>query len=389
MLTCLQLLMEGPQEYIPPGVLRGYDAAFRDELRGVIQRTQNPMLRATLERMLDCPIVDSRGGCRTFSDYILSALIKNGIHQQYDIEAALAYIVEKMLMPVTDTGEPRLTVFNGFKERPDFVGGNPLQARFLKFLDFAINNIRKGKIPRLANVERRPQGTVSIGQGRWKEGEPRGEISPDEIAAPPSTQKDLDDLVWDIKMQLRQKERSLALPLEQLFLSMMGGMRGDEQRKAFGDRTTRMARKVIIETIKSYAETSRNFTLLNMLSRFEDYHGSQPMPPKRQPPKVAKPVLSDKERDYGSIINVVDRLGRPVGSADLGRYRRRWLDYPPRDPSSGFRNRLEETLAAMTRDGVLRATRTAAGAFVYSLGPNADQYRGQATGTSGMPGNSL
>jgi hypothetical protein len=64
-----------------------------------------------------------------------------------------------------------------------------------------------------------------------------------------------------------------------------------------------------------------------------------------------------------------------VGTADLGRFRRHWLEYPPRDPSSGFRNRLEEVLAAMVRDGVLKAVQTRNGATVYERGPAFEQYR--------------
>ena len=89
---------------------------------------------------------------------------------------------------------------------------------------------------------------------------------------------------------------------------------------------------------------------------------------------VAAP-LTDQQRDYASILAVIDRLGRPVGTADLGKYRRRWLDYPPRDATPGYRNRLEEVLARMVTDGVLTAIRTRKGALVYSLGPKSPMYR--------------
>jgi hypothetical protein len=96
----------------------------------VIRRTQNPALCAELEEMLHCPIRDARGNCRSFTDHILSSLIKNGVHARFDLEAALAYVVEKMLMERREKGEPRLTLFGGFQERPGYLGGNPLQARF-------------------------------------------------------------------------------------------------------------------------------------------------------------------------------------------------------------------------------------------------------------------
>jgi hypothetical protein len=331
-------LLEGREASVPHGVLAGYEEAFRDELVRLIRRTQNPTLKAHFTAMLDCPVRDSRGGCRSFSDYILGALIRNGVHRTSDIEAALGYVIEKMLMPVTDSGEPRNTVFGGFEERPDQKPDfNPLQARFLQFLQFAVNNLRKGKIPRVASFERRPQGTLSIGRGRIKDSDPVGEISPEKIPARQFTQIDLDDLVFDIKLLLRQKERALGLPLEEIFLAMIEGMRSEEQRKVFGDRTARMARKVIIDTVKYYADTSGSFSLLNMLRRLEASQGDQPLPLKQRTPQAVKPALTDKQRDYSSILALLDRLGRPAGSADLGRYRRRWLEYPPRTPDSGFR----------------------------------------------------
>ncbi len=214
-------------------------------------------------------------------------------------------------------------------------------------------------------------------------------VSPDEIAARPSSERDLDDLVGDIQTLLRQKERTYNLPLVDIFHAIMAGERSDDQRRRFGDRTTRMGRKAIVSTIRSYAESTGNYALLNLLQKFEDPQPNMPTPARRQAVKVVRPVLSDKERDYASILSVIDRLGRPAGSADLGRFRRRWLEYPPRDPTSSHRNRLEEVLAAMTRDGVLRATRTAAGAFVYTPGQNADQYRGAGGAAPAMSSNAL
>ncbi len=77
-----------------------------------------------------------------------------------------------MLLDKTDTGDPRDTVFGGFQDQPDRdYDFNPLQARFMKYLQYAINNVRKGKVPRLANRGQWPPGTMSIGQGRRKEGD--------------------------------------------------------------------------------------------------------------------------------------------------------------------------------------------------------------------------
>lgn len=147
----------------------------------------------------------------------------------------------------------------------------------------------------------------------------------------------------------------------------MGGMNLDQQKKSFGDRKVRAARQVVIQTIEDYARSTDNQLLLNLLRRLRDRQDREKAP-------TPKPVLTDKQRDYASIVNVVARFDRPVGTADLGRFRRRWLEYPPRDPSSGFRNRLEEVLAKMVEDGVLKATQTRSGATVYQPGPAFGQY---------------
>src|SRR4051794_6685595 len=90
------LLAEARRPLVEPAVLAGYEHAFKDELRRLLGRISDPTLRQKLVAMLDCPIRDQRGQCRSFTDYIIAALIKHGIHKRYDIEQALAYVVEKM-----------------------------------------------------------------------------------------------------------------------------------------------------------------------------------------------------------------------------------------------------------------------------------------------------
>ncbi len=63
--------------------------------------------------------MDSRGRDRSFGDCIVSAPIQNGVHHRHDHEAALGYVVEKMLMRVDDVGQLQVIVFGGFEERPD------------------------------------------------------------------------------------------------------------------------------------------------------------------------------------------------------------------------------------------------------------------------------
>ena len=309
------LFLTEARAHVPHGVLRGYEHAFRQELLRVVRRTQNPILRAELEDMLDCPVKDARGNCRSFTNYIVGTLIKNGVHARYDLEAALAYVVEKMLMDKGEHGEPHITVFGGFEERPDYVEGNPLQARFLKYLQFAVNNIRKGKIPRLADVEHRPQGTVSIAQGRSRGGDPAGGVSP-EIVARRSHDADLAELADDLMGLLRRKEIAYPLPLVALFQAIMSGQTTDQQRARFGDRPSRVGRQVIVQTIEDYARRTENYLLMNMLKRLRS--GETPATKRPAAQAVPKPVLSDRERDYSSLLAVLDRLGRPAGMPTSG-----------------------------------------------------------------------
>ena len=276
------------------------------------------------------------------------------------------------MMEKGDAGQPRTTVFGGFEERPD-AEGNPLQARFMKYLTFAVNNIRKGKIVRLAHAGQWPPGTVSIGQGRRKDGDPGYGISPDEIKARPSSDADMAEMVEDIEILLRKKEPAYGFPLVKLFQAIMGGMNVVEQRKQFGDRKVRPARQAIIQTIEDYAKSTDNVSLQRLLQRITTGQAEEEI--RRTPTTTPRPVLSEKERDYTSIVNVVARFDRPVGTADLGRFRRRWLEYPPRDLASVYRNRLEEVLAKMSDEGVLQATRRSSGATVFEPGPAFHQYR--------------
>ena len=373
----LRLFAEERQPLVPVSVLQSYDHEFRQGLSALIQRTQDPVLKQKFIQMVNCPVRDARGNCRGFSEYILSALIKNGIQNRYEIESALSYVAEKMLMPTSDSGDPRETLFGGFDEaKPYTPGFNPLQARFMQFLKFAVNNIRKGKIPRLSTVQFRPQGTVSIGVGRRNDDD-TGTIAPEEIPARTSDEGDFNEMVEEITELLRRKEPAYGVPLVGLFQSIIAGQNTQQQRVRFGDRVTKLARPIIVQVIRDYAQATKNYSLLSLLDKFKDFRANQPTPGRRVV-KTTRTRLPEKERDFASILSVLERLGRPAGSADLGRYRRRWLEYPPRNPASGFRNRLEEVLDAMTKEGVLRATRTIKGAFLYAPGPNAEAYKSAA-----------
>jgi hypothetical protein len=138
--TFWEWVLEGRRGEIEPGVLHGYDQAFMDRLKVLIGKTSDPGLRAKLVRMLDCPVRDSKGNCRSFAEYIHAALLKNRIADQYDIEAALSYVVGKMLMDRSEaTGALKANLFAGFTERPKgkgprWIARTPLGRIFLSIV---------------------------------------------------------------------------------------------------------------------------------------------------------------------------------------------------------------------------------------------------------------
>ena len=286
------------------------------------------------------------------------ALLKQGISSRYDLEDSLQYVMEKMLMNKGNSGEERSNLFTDFNaSRPD--SPEHFRARFLLFVKYAVNGIRAGKIHRLAGVQR-PPNTLSIGQGRWKSDDPTGDVSPEAIPQQPSTATDLGEMIADIEMLLRKKEPAYGIELGNLFQAIMSGQNSAQQRALFGDRKARLGRQIIIQTIEDYGKSTNNYSLLKILQRLKDFQSGQGQatPPA---PKPTRPILSDQDRDFQSIVAVIDKFGS-AGSSQLGTARRRWLEYPPRNPASGFRNRLEEVLDQMVRQQVLVANRTAKGA---------------------------
>ena len=366
-------MTEAREELVPASVLQSYDYAFQQALGQLIQRTEDPALRERFRAMLDCPIRDARGNCHTFAEYILNAMVRNNVHRGYDIEAALGYVVQQMLLDKTFAGQPRATLFSGLDAtQPKSPDTNPLLGRFLTYLSYAIKNIVGGRIPRLSNRARMQKGVLAFGQGQ------RAAIDPNEVPAPHSQDQEMAELVADITTMLQDKERASGLPLTAIFQTIMAGQRTDQQVNQFGDRPTRTMRKIIKDTIREFAHSTGNYQLLHLLQRIEGIEPSRTTPT-HQPLKPLIAALSPKDKDFRSIVSVVAQFDRPVGMADLGRYRRRWLEYPPRTPNSQFRNRLEEVLDLMVRENVLQAHRSLRGAVVYSRGQNFGQYQSRAS----------
>ena len=99
MVSFSEWLLQEVRSLIDPHVLDSYEAAFQQQLEALIQRTRDPALRQEFERMRVCPVQDRNGRCSRFVDYMLGALIRHGINQQYDLEDALQRIVFWMLSP--------------------------------------------------------------------------------------------------------------------------------------------------------------------------------------------------------------------------------------------------------------------------------------------------
>jgi len=357
-------LLEEKRDLVSPDVLQQWERGFRQGLETLIRRTSDPDLRAKFEAMRDCPIIDARGHCRSFSDYLLSALLSHGVHRQAEIEDALAYAYESMMSTRKMTGEPKSTVFGGFDEtRPRNPNDNPLEARFKTSVGNAVRNIASGRIRRLSKVEQRPQGTVSFAVGRTKE---LGSVSP-EVAA--RTDGGLGEMLADLTTLLKRKQQlDPSLPLVDLFQAMLAGETTREQQARFGDRSARLGRQIVVKTIEDYARSTENHALLNLLRRLEN-----PEPKPAAAP--AKPKFTPDEQDYRSIVSVIARLNRPVSMSELGSVRRRWLEWPPRDSASPHRNRLADVLPRMVQDGVLVQRPTGKGGVSFVPGGNFEKYR--------------
>ena len=111
----------------------------------------------------------------------------------------------------------------------------------------------------------------------------------------------------------------------------------------------------IYDTLVQYSMTSGNHQLQDLLSKFKEIQGEQARREKSGTPKAPKPQtqISPQERDFRSIVQVLERNGQRVSMLQLGSQRSRWLGGPPRDPSSPHKSRLHDVLDQMVKAGVL------------------------------------
>ncbi|MCY2987541.1 MAG: hypothetical protein NTY19_06715 [Planctomycetota bacterium] len=177
-------------------------------------------------------------------------------------------------------------------------------------------------------------------------------VSADEI--PGRAADDSQEIMGDITTLLRQRSTP-DIDLVDLFNSILAGTGTRSQRARYGHSNADTGRKKIVQVIQQYAQQTNNWSLMRLVSRFQDFDGTRPEANRRPAPKPkpAKPTYPPDEQDYRSIVELLQRSGRQGSMALFGRARRRWLERAPRDPNSPHPNRLADVLARMVQDGVL------------------------------------
>ena len=343
------------RQNVDPHTLRSFEAVFEDELDRLIQRCKgNPALQRALEPMRGCPVKTTKG-CTTWTDYALGALIRH-CGDKVHLEDAFAYVMFRLLSRTGERGQARSNLFDMDVAREyDLQIGNPLLARFRRFLINDVRSIASGKIRRLMLKPKRER-TVPISQGRsWGDHEP-GSIRAEEIPAPDTDQNWL-ELQSDI-VSLLKRRSTPDMPLVDLFRAVINGTGTRDQRAKFGYSVANRGRRIIYDTLLAYSRSSGNRHLENLLVKFKDYQANRadPNSPRKQkgirPPRPAITV-SPQERDFRSIVQVIQGNGGRASLARLGSQRSRWLGRSPRDPSSSAKTRLHDVLDQMVRAGVL------------------------------------
>ncbi len=361
-------LLEEERSLVDPHVLDGYEWAFQEKLEALIGRTKDPALRQEFEKMRSCPVQDRNGRCCRFVDYIVGALIRHGVTQQFDLEDALQRVMFWMLSPVGERGLPKKSLFDFDETRPyNLSVGNPLQAIFRKCLVNAVRTVAVGRIPALRRVQY--PNRLSINYGRQGNDPAGGTVAAEEI---PGRVPGYDFEMLNDLLDLLRRQSTPQMPLADLFMSILRGEGTRVQRSRFGYSTADMGRRIIVQTISLYARQTHNWPLLHLIDRIQNPDAATPVT-RRQPPapRPPQPQWSDDERDYRSVVDVLEKNNRSVSMAVLGKVRRRWLERQPRNPSSPHPNRLADVLARMVADGVLLKQGSR-----YVPGPNYTRFVG-------------
>jgi len=344
-------------------VLDSYERAFRQGLDALIARTKHPELRKTFEGMRNCPVHDGSGACRTWTDYLLAALIRHGCHHNADVDEVLQHVVFSMLSGVGERGQHRKALFDFDETQPfDLRVGNPLEVLFKTYLRHGLANLCSDRLRRVRNVDR-PAGTLTIGQGRGRDDPTTGFVNADAI--PDKSDRQEEELFGDISDVLRRKS-TRSMPLAALWQAMLAGMPLKKQRQVFGHGRADTMRKTIKTTLWDYATTTGNHELLRLLD-------TKPAKRPKRERSAPKLKLPPDVQDYLSIIDVIERAGGAASMAVLGKKRRRWLERKPRNPNSPHKTRLHDVLGNMLSLEILQKDGPR-----YRLGRNANQFKANA-----------
>ena len=162
---------------------------------------------------------DRNGRCCRFIDYVVGALIRHGVHTQFDLEDALQRIMFWMLSPVGERGLPKKSLFDFDEARPyNLSVGNPLQAIFRKCLMNAVRTVAMGKIPALRRVQY--PNRLSINYGRPGNDPAYGTMSAEEI---PGRVPGYDFEMLNDLLDLLRRQSTPEMPLDDLFMSISAG----------------------------------------------------------------------------------------------------------------------------------------------------------------------
>lgn len=353
------------ESLVDNSVTASYERGLQQGLSDLITRTKDPGLKSTFERMKQCPVKDQTGACRGFMDYISGALLKNRCGLA-DPEESLSQIYRQLMSPTNLQGQPRATLFSNFDETKPLGAGNPLEARFKTSVANAVRNLCQ------TDRQQSQRGNLSIVSGRDKERAP-STVSADEIPARNyGNERELMDGIREL-LVASQRENP-GIPLVDLFNSILAGENVTAQKARFGFRRVELGRKLIIDYVRRFAETTENWALLRLLDKIRD-----PMAAKTtNKPKPIKPKLTPDQQDYASIVDVMKKHGGTVNLGRLQKDRRRWSEWKPRNASSPHQNRLEDVMARMVADGIVVEKRTKNGGRFFVAGPRYVKYGGAA-----------
>lgn len=126
---------------------------LRHRMEQLSQQIEDPGLRKQFRSMINCGILNSAGRCQSWGNYILDELVKTGVGNRHDLEEALKFVMNVLLLPRSDRGEKQISLISDFPaNRPD--SPEHFRSRFISLVDFAVYTLRAAGI-------HRPMGAVN------------------------------------------------------------------------------------------------------------------------------------------------------------------------------------------------------------------------------------